>query len=148
MSLSYICSLLFSVSRHSGKSRSIGWYYLRMREGPRPPKKKEEDIEAEAVLGHRIEQWDILSDTTLPIAERKEKLIDVIQREADTLAERQDELTKSDINAEDMYDLQIDELYGDIEDIEGTENSQEALNHLIDAKKDYYKSAKEIYKRL
>lgn len=83
-----------------------------------------------AVLGRRLERWDILYDLSLPIEERKHRLMLDIQSELNSLDAIDDE-------DQDM-DVEMDELIAELEQLEELENDETAAEELRSERKAHY----------
>lgn len=82
-----------------------------------------------AVLGNRLERWDILFDLSLPIKERRERLMADINNELDALESEEDR---------EAVTPEINELINELEAVEDLEDDEIAVETLGAKRKAYY----------
>lgn len=82
-----------------------------------------------AVLGNRLERWDVLFDLSLPIKQRRERLMADINTELDALESEEDR---------EAVAPEINELIDELEAVEELEDNEIAVETLGAKRKAYY----------
>ena len=98
---------------------------------PRQPRGLDShDESALASIGHRIESWQRMKDSSIPFEERKEKMLRDLRTERETL--RRDNSVKSDIS------MQVGMLEEDIDQVMNLVGNDEEIAERCDPIIEYY----------
>jgi hypothetical protein len=99
-----------------------------MSEAPRGPRSNEAD---RGLQGYNIERWDVLRNESMSFEEKRDALIISLQKDIDALEERQ--------NSEEAgLDAELDNLYFDLDDVQGMHASDLSMQKLYQNKVEFY----------
>jgi len=107
----------------------------------RPKQVTEEHEEALAVIGRRLERWDVLSDTTLSLEERRKKVLLDIESEIQALQDSEEEYEYAETRKE------VDDLISDAEELREMESTEIDFDRLCAQRKAYYSDIRDVLLR-
>jgi hypothetical protein len=106
-----------------------------MREGLRQPSNlNPHDESALAHIGHNIEAWEAMKDSSVPLSVRKEKMIHALEMQMEAL-----ERTEAELPPEHEM------LMRDFDDVRALQENEEAVSHLCTLKINYYSEVRESF---
>ena|GEM_PF-6865098 len=124
------------------------WYHECMRESPREPKNLDPvDEEALAVIGHRIERWDILRDVAVPFEERRQRVNNDIREEIEQLIKKEEAAVVDEEEENLAHEQQ--ELILETKDLWELQNNTEQIEEFCRERIQFWSEVKrELLKRI